>query len=339
MTERPRRTALENLAIPAMVALGAIIAVQTKVNGQLAQELGSGMRAGVLAAVVSFGSGLLILTAITVPSPQLRVGARSVYAAVRTGRLKPWQVVGGMAGAMLVASQGLTVPTIGVALFTVAVVAGQTSSGLAVDHAGLGPSGPRAVSQGRVLGAAVTLLAVGVAVSGRLEGSNALTLAALALAALPLIAGGFASWQQAVNGQVAAVGGPFAAALNNFAVGTATLLVVLAASFLAPGHLTTPPTQWWLYSGGALGCVVIASAAVLVRVHGVLVLGLSIVAGQLVTSVALDALGGTHLGPSTVIGAAIALVGVTIGAWSSNRGGRRPQREAGAARTRGGRRP
>ena len=68
------------------------------------------------------------------------VGARwPSRAAARAGALRPWQLLGGVAGASLVASQGITVGTIGVALFVVAVVAGQTSSGLAVDHAGLGP--------------------------------------------------------------------------------------------------------------------------------------------------------------------------------------------------------
>lgn len=320
VTDHPPRTAREVLAIPAMMGLGALVAVQSKVNGQLAHELGTGMRAGVLAAVVSFGSGLVILSAINLSVPGLRRGVRAVYRAVGTGRLRPWQVIGGMAGALMVASQGLTVPIIGVALFTVAVVAGQTSSGLAVDHAGLGPSGRTAISQGRVLGAAVTVLAVAVAVLGRVGGGNALTLGALALALLPLVAGGLASWQAAVNGQVSLVGGPLPTALNNFAVGTATLLVVLAVSFLAPGHLAgAAPPEWWLYTGGALGCVVIASAAVLVRVHGVLVLGLSTVAGQVVTSVVLDAVEGTHLGALTLLGAVIALGGVGLGAWASAR--------------------
>ncbi len=324
MTDHPR-SALDVLAIPAMVGIGALVAVQSKVNGALAHELGTGMRAGVLAAVVSFGSGLVILAVINLSVPHLRRRVRAVYTAIGSGRLRPWQAIGGLAGALLVASQGLTVPVIGVALFTVAVVAGQTSSGLAVDHRGLGPSGPKAISRGRMLGAGLTVLAVGIAVLGRVDGANALTAGALALALLPLVAGGLASWQQAVNGQVSLVGGPLPTALNNFAVGTAALLVVLAASFLLPGQLSgSAPSQWWLYTGGALGCVFIASAAVLVRVHGVLVLGLSTVAGQVVMSLVLDAVEGSHLGAATVIGAAVALVGVGLGAAASRRPARSP---------------
>lgn len=313
-----RARALERLAIPVMVGAGALAAVQTTVNGRLARELGTGMRAGSLAAVVSFGSGLVILVAVCAATPALRRGVGQIRDALRDGRLRPWQGLGGAAGAVLVAAQGLTAPAIGVALFTVAVVAGQTSSALAVDRAGLGPSGPRAISPGRVLGALVTLVAVGTVVVGRLGGPTALAASAVVLALLPLAAGALQSWQQAVNGRVSGVGGPIPAALLNFTVGTGVLVVLLAASFLAPGHLAArPPGQWWLYTGGAIGCVFIATSALLVRVLGVLVLSLAVVAGQVVTSVVIDAITGMPVGASTLAGAATALVGVGIGGWAS----------------------
>lgn len=313
-----RRRAAQLLAVPAMVGIGALAAVQATVNGALARELGTGMRAGVAAASLSFGSGLAILLAVCLASPRLRPGVQRVYAALRRGPLRPWHGAGGAAGALLVAAQGLTVQTIGVALFTVAVVAGQTSSALAVDHAGVGPSGRRVVTPGRGLGAAVTLAAAVVVVVGRRGGSEPLTGAVLALAILPLVAGAASSWQQAVNGRVAVVGGPLPTALNNFVVGTGTLLVVLLASLAAPGTWSgLVPAPWWLYSGGVIGCVFIAAAAVLVRVHGVLVLGLCTIAGQVVMSLMLDATTGVRLTATTVAGAVVALLGVGIVAWAS----------------------
>nr|WP_246868878.1 DMT family transporter [Saccharopolyspora sp. ASAGF58] len=39
-------------------------------------------------------------------------------------------------------TQGMAATALGVAMFTVAVVAGQISSGLVVDRLGLGPAGP-----------------------------------------------------------------------------------------------------------------------------------------------------------------------------------------------------
>jgi len=69
-----------------------------------------------------------------------------------------------------------------------------------------------------------------------------------------------------------------------------------------------------------LGVVFITAAAALVKVHGVLVLGLCIVAGQVVTSVLIDAVvADTDLGLATVGGAALALCGVVVGALASRR--------------------
>ena len=335
--EAPSRL-LELVAVPAMVGIGGLVALQSDVNGRLADELGSGLRAGALAAVVSFGSGLVVLVAAALAVPHVRRGTVAVVQAARGGVLRPWQLLGGVAGASLVASQGITVSTIGVALFVVAVVAGQTSSGLAVDHAGLGPSGPRAVTRGRVLGASLTLVAVVVSVSGRLDGSGALTGAALALALLPLLAGAATSWQQAVNGRVSAAGGPMAAALLNFTVGTTCLLLLLLVSLGVDGELAGLPDTWWLYTGGVMGVVFISGAALLVRVHGVLVLGLCTVAGQVVASLVIQGVSGDHLDVTTVAGGAVALLGVAVGAWASRRvaAPARPRAEAspGSARVR-----
>ena len=295
---------LELVAVPAMVAMGGLVALQSDLNGRLAGELGSGLRAGVLAAVVSFGSGLVVLAVLALLVPRIRRGGVAIARAARSGALRPWQLLGGVAGASLVASQGITVGTIGVALFIVAVVAGQTSSGLVVDHVGLGPAGRRAVTGTRVLGAALTLAAVVVSVSGRLDGAGALTGAALLLALLPLLAGAATSWQQAVNGRVSAEGGPMAAALVNFVVGTACLVLLLGLSFAVDGELTGVPGDWWLFTGGLMGVVFISGAALLVKVHGVLVLGLCTVAGQVVASLVIQGVAGEHLDATTVVGGA-----------------------------------
>lgn len=321
---------VEVLAIPAMIGVGALVAVQSQINGQLATELGGGAKGGVAAAVTSFGLGLLVLAVVVVTVPSQRAGVGRILSAVRHRRLPVWQLLGGVGGAALVASQGLAVGSIGVALFTVAMVAGQTSSGLLVDRAGLGPSGAQAVSTGRVLGATLTVGAVVLGVAGRLGGGDPLSSAVLALSLLPLLAGAGTSWQQAMNGRVSAVGGPIPAAFNNFVVGvTALLLFLLVVLLVAPGDLRGPPGTWWLYTGGPVGVLFITLTARLVSVHGVLVLGLCTVAGLVVGSLLLDAFGpDPHLGPLTVLGALLALTGVGIGAVSSARAARRRREDA-----------
>jgi len=73
------------------------------------------------------------------------------------------------------------------------------------------------------------------------------------------------------------------------------------------------PSSWWLYLGGPIGIVFISLAAVLVRVHGVLVLGLCTVSGQLGAALVLDRLvDPSGLGALTLAGSALALLGVVV---------------------------
>ncbi len=289
---------------------GVGVAVQSKING----ALGNHLHDGVAAALISFGSGLVLITIITVATPSARRGVASLRAAVRTREIHLWQCLGGACGALLVASQGLTVTALGVAIFTVAVVAGQTSAGLAVDRAGLGPSGPQPFTGTRAAGAALTILAVLVAVSDRL-GSPA----TLVLAVLPLIAGASSAWQQAVNGRVRhAAQSAMVATLVNFVVGTTALAISFGVDVAVRGAPSGRlPTAPWYYLGGTLGAIFIAVAAAVVRHTGVLLLGLGMVAGQLVGALAIDLIApGTEGRPgfATWTGVMLTLIAVAIAA-------------------------
>ncbi len=293
-----------------MLVAGLLVAGQSEINGRLAAELGVGPRAGIGAALISFGSGLALLVVLTLVQPRHRAGVRHLVAAVRDERLPVPHLLGGLCGAFLVASQGLTVPTIGVALFIVAVTAGQTTSSLLVDHHGLGPSGPQALSRPRLVAAVFAVVAVLIATGERLHTSVSLQVALLA--ALPLLAGAGIAVQQAFNGRVSHQVGPWITTLNNFAVGTAGLFLAFLGSLLLPGQLQALPTTWWLYVGGAMGVAFIWLAALLVKVHGVLVLGLAVIAGQVVGSQAIELATTAHIGPLGVLAGALTIVGVLV---------------------------
>jgi transporter family-2 protein len=229
----------------------------------------------------------------------------------------------------VVAVQGLTVATIGVAVFTVAIVAGQTGSGLVVDRSGLGPGAAEPVSPTRVAGAALTVVAVLVAVADRL-GSPV----ALGLAVLPLLAGLGVAYQQAANGRVrVAAGWAWTATFVNFSVGGVALLVGFAIGVAVRGWPAGGlPAEPWLYAGGVLGVLVIVTAAAVVRATGVLLLGLATISGQVVGALALDLVvptAGPPM-PNTYLGAALALVAVAITVLGS-RAPRPPVREPGRA--------
>jgi transporter family-2 protein len=221
-----------------------------------------------------------------------------------------------------VASQGLAVGTIGVALFSVAVTAGQSASALLVDHLGFGPAGHQPWSVPRAVAALFAIAAVVIATAERSVASFSVAVVSLAL--LALVAGADTSVQQAINGRVSRVVGPWVTTLNNFTVGTAGLLVAFALSFLRGGELDGLPSQPWLYVGGLLGICFIWLAAVLVRVHGVLVLGLAVIAGQVVGAVVIEAtVTETHVGPAGYVAAGLTVVGVLI-ALGLRRAGARP---------------
>ena len=104
-------------ALAAAVLSGGLVAVQQRLNGQLGTDLDDAL----LAAVVSFGSGLVVVAAVVAARP----AARRALPALRSVPL--WTRLGGLGGAALVAVGAASVPVIGVALFTVALVAGQTA--------------------------------------------------------------------------------------------------------------------------------------------------------------------------------------------------------------------
>ncbi len=291
---------------------GVLVALQSRLNGELGVALGDGF----VAALFSFTSGLVVVGLAITLNPKARQGLKTVREDIRSGRLPWWAAVGGAGGAFLVLTQGLSAGILGVALFTIAVVTGQAFGSLAIDNkVWLGAPQVR-ITALRVVGALLTILGAVIALdvlSGSLEGK---TLAFL----LPLIAGFGTGYQQAVNGRVkAAAGSALAATFVNFSAGAVTLAVVTAISLPFTGGPSALPDQWWVWTGGLVGTIFITIQASTVLVIGVLGLGVSIVTGQLLGSIALDVffpVASSSLHPATIVGALITLVGsalVTLG--------------------------
>ncbi|TQK20198.1 transporter family-2 protein [Microbacterium sp. SLBN-154] len=271
-----------SLAVAGAVLVGVLTALQARVNGQLGVSVGD----GVVAAVISFASGLLIVAVVCAVTPGGRRGVAALRRGIRERSIPWWMLLGGAAGALTVATQGLAVGIIGVSLFTVGVVAGQAVSGLILDRTGYGPAGAVAVTVPRLLGAVLAVAAVAFALSG-----DTLAAVPLWMLVLPLLTGAGIAWQQATNGRLRArVGSPLTATLVNFIGGTAILAVGAGISVALSGAPTQFPTNPLLYLGGAIGVVYIVLSAAIVGSTGVLLLGLGAVVGQLATSVLIDAL-------------------------------------------------
>jgi bacterial/archaeal transporter family-2 protein len=307
----PPSRALKIAAVPLMLGAGAAVAGQSQINGRLAAELGGGTTAALTAAVISFGTGLVLVSAIALSSRRRRSGIGRLVAAVRDGELPRLALLAGLFGGFLVATQGITVATIGVALFSVAITAGQSSGSLVADHIGLGPGGSHAWSAPRAIAAAFAVIAVCLTAGERLYQDFSWRTALFA--ALPLLAGLGSAVQTALNGRISHHAGPWIASLNNFVVGTAGLVVAWLVCLAIDNDLGPLPHQWWLYIGGAIGLTFIWLASALVRVHGVLVLALCMIAGQVVGAEAIEiASGETHVGPLGIAAGGLVVLGVVL---------------------------
>ena len=295
------------LLLLAAFGTGVLVALQSRINGQLGSQLGDGF----LAALISFGSGFVILAIASLFWRPGRRGIVRVASAVSTRRIPWWFVVGGSAGALFVLGQSLVVGVVGVALFTVGVVAGQTISSLLIDRHGLGSMGAKAVTPQRVVGAGLALAAVALAASSELRPGIPLW-----VLLVPFAAGLGVGWQQAVNGQVKAIAqSAFTATFGNFAVGAALLLVAAVIHTVIVGWPSQFPSSPWLYLGGSVGTIFIAGQAAIVRSTGVLLMGLAVLSGQLVTAVLFDLVLPVQshpIAPLTVFGSVLTLVAVVI---------------------------
>ncbi|WP_026549794.1 DMT family transporter [Arthrobacter sp. Br18] len=303
------------IGLPLAIAAGLAIPVQGRINGALAIRLDD----SVAAALVSFGTGLVLMIAISLTLPAARAGVREVIPAVRARRFPPYYIGAGAIGALFVFAQSLTIGLLGVALFTVAAVMGQSLSGLLVDRAGIGPAGKRSATPMRIIGVILTVVAVMWAVSPRfgLSGdTESSLLPGLLPVLLPVVAGILMSFQQAMNGTSAVhYGTPLTATLMNFVAGSVVLLAAWLAKLLAAGAGNPLPAEWWYYMGGPMGCVFIGLGALLVRSLGVLLTGLSMIGGQLVGSLLLDLVfpaPGTIIAVATVGGTMLTLVAIVL---------------------------
>jgi bacterial/archaeal transporter family-2 protein len=228
-------------------------------------------------------------------------------------------------GGLFVLCQSYAVPLAGVALWTVAVVGGQTASGMGVDRFGIGPAGRLPVNAGRAVGAVLAVAGVLVAVEGRISTTDATVVVPVVLSVL---AGVSLAIQAGINGRVGlASGNAFTTAWLNFTLGTVILLVLavpegVIGQFGAPRSMDAP---WWAWWGGLLGIVVIAAGAVGVRYLGVLLQLLLMLVGQLSVAALLDLLNPATratVTPVVLLGLALTLVAAALASVAAV-GGRR----------------
>lgn len=296
---------------------GAMIALQARANGELSHRLDNGLQA----ALVSFSSGLLIILIITPFSPHIKQGIRNLRSAISLKEIARWKLLAGALGGSFVAIQTQIVPLIGVAIYSVASIAGQTAMSLVVDRIGLTGGGKKLISPRRVIAAVITVVAVLVSVWDRIDANNLSMIAVTA----GCIAGAVVGVQRALNGQINEHSQQsFTTSLLNFITGTTFLLIlILVGAVLGKNELSPLPAgPWWIYTGGVIGVIYIAFTSTIVQHLGVLTFTLFSVGGQLAASLIIDLVSptdGVSVSTYLVTGLAMTYVGVIAGGVSNSR--------------------
>ena len=296
---------------------GSMIALQARANGELSHRLNNGLEA----ALVSFGSGLIIIAVIAAFNPAIKEGIKNLRSAVANKEIARWKLLAGALGGSFVAIQTHIVPLIGVAIYSVASIAGQTAMSLVVDRIGLTGGGKKLISRRRVAAAVLTVLAVFVSVFDRIDAKN-LSLFAVVLGC---IAGAVVGVQRALNGQINEYSHQsFTTSLLNFITGTSLLLLLILGGVLI-GKIELVPLPagpWWIYTGGVIGVIYIAFTSTIVQHLGVLTFTLFSVGGQLVGSLVIDLISptnGVNVSVYLVTGIVMTYLGVIAGGVSSSR--------------------
>lgn len=131
--------------------IGCVIPLQAIINNSLRVAVGSG---AVFAAAVNFVVGSVVLIVVCVLSGE-KWGS-----VLKISSVAPWQLLGGLLGAMFVFGTTLLAPRIGVATMLSLVVAGQILASLVFDRAGIFGIAARELSTPRTIGALLVIAGV-----------------------------------------------------------------------------------------------------------------------------------------------------------------------------------
>lgn len=288
-----------------------MIALQARANGELSHRMGNPVEA----ALVSFGSGLIIISLISFFNPAIKTGMRNLKNAVAKNQIPIWTLFAGMLGGSFVAVQTQIVPIIGVAIYSVASIAGQTAASLIVDRIGLTGGGKKHITFRRVAAAGVTVLAVLISVLDRIDAQDLSILAVI----FGCFAGAIVGVQRALNGQInESTNQSFATSWLNFIMGTTFLVIFLTIGVLInrADVVALPAGPWWMYTGGTIGVIYIAFTSTIVQHLGVLTFTLISVGGQLVGSLLIDLYSptqGVQVSAYLVTGILMTYLGVVVG--------------------------
>lgn len=287
----------ESLTVLAIVAVGLQLALQPPINNRLGDRvgrLGAALVSNTIGTTILIAAFVVVLASGNVGGTQGPSGLLDVPA---------WQMAGGLVGATWVAVSVVTVGRIGAGVVASAAITGQLISALFIDQFGWVGIAQQAVTVPRLVGAVLLItgtvlvalrspkpvaVASETAPVGPARDSARRHFGALLTVFFTGLMMGF---QHPLNGLLSETVGDFTSGLLNFIIGTALLLVVVAASGGATRITRVRGIRPLYLLGGLLGVITVIASLAAVKVIGATALAAALITGQLCGSVALDRVG------------------------------------------------
>jgi bacterial/archaeal transporter family-2 protein len=302
---------MEPLALPFLLLVGSLLAVQAAANVQLSTAMTSPF--GASALQLGIGAGLLIALAA--------VGG-SLGAVELLGDAEPWTLAGGLGSAIYITAGILLFPRVGALVAVGLFIAGQMLASLLLDGFGWLGVAQESPGVGALLGAASVVAGAWLIVRAQ-AGAHSLERVAPRWIALGLIAGAALPVQGAINARLRAeLDAPIAVGAFSFVVATVAMSLVLAAALGlagAPRPQVAPLRRvpWWGWVGGLCGATYVTSVFLLIPEIGAAPTIALTVAGQQMASVFVDRYGLLRLPrrpipPRRILGVTILLAGVAL---------------------------
>ena len=304
---------MEALAIPFLLLVGSLLALQAAANVQLSAAMGSPFGASTLQ--LGIGAALLLAAA---------AAAGSLGAFGTLDEAEPWALIGGLGSAVYITAGIVLFPRLGALVAVGLFIAGQTIASLLLDGfgwLGVARDAPRAAA---LLGATAVALGTWLIVRAQ-AGAGALEEAARGRAgwiALAIVAGAALPVQGAINARLdTELDAAIAVGAFSFLVATAAMSLalggILTAGAARPQVAPLAGVPWWGWLGGLCGATYVTAVFLLIPEIGAAPVVALTVAGQQLASVAVDRYGLLRLprrriSRRRIAGVAVLLAGVAL---------------------------
>jgi transporter family-2 protein len=266
---------MEALAVPFLLLVGSLLALQAAANVQLATALTS----PVSASALQLGIGAALLLAVAGVA-----GSLGAFGALDGA--EPWSLAGGLGSALYITAGIVLFPRIGAVAAVGLFVAGQMLASILLD--GFGWLGVAREAPGALSLAGAAAIVAGTWLVVQAQGGPRRPLRAWV--ALGLLAGAALPVQGAINARLRAeLDAPIAVAAFSFLVATVAMALVLAAT-RSPAPRVAPlrGVPWWGWLGGLCGATYVTAVFLLIPEIGAAPTVALTVAGQQVASVLVD---------------------------------------------------